>query len=249
VALQHDSGNSSGLLISNRYKLEQLFIETSKTEIWEALDLVLDRQILLKIIHSGDIPIGAGRLNTAGVLTIFDITNHQGSAVVVTEKIEATPLRQIIDSKEKLSPIDVQTILVNVAKIIEKTHLQGVPHLSLTASNILIANTGEIYLTDFRGQVDGGGPFDPQSDLKSLQSLLQELLKLCPRLSVPDPLWQLANNPTLSSPKSILEFRILLEKQNSSIKSKKTRKYLPFLFCSLLIGIVALSAWVLIVGG
>ncbi len=66
-------------------------METSKTELWEALDLVLNRQITLKIIHSGDIPIGAGRLNTPGILTIFDITNHQGSAVVVTEKIDATP--------------------------------------------------------------------------------------------------------------------------------------------------------------
>ena len=246
MALQHDSGNFPGLLISNRYKLEHLFIETSKTEIWDALDLVLDRQISLKIIHSGDIPIGAGRLNTAGILTIFDITNHQGSAVVVTEKIDATPLRQIIDSKERLSPEEVQTILITVAKIIEKAHLQGVPHLSLTASNVLISNTGEIYLTDFRGQVDGGGPFDPQHDLKSLQSLLKELLKLCPRLSIPDHLWQLSNKSTFSSPKSVLEFRIILEKKLSL--SKNPRRYLPFLFCSLLIGTVALSAWVLIVG-
>ena len=105
MALQHNSGNFPGLLISNRYKLEYLLTETSKTEIWEALDLVLDRQISIKIIHSGDIPIGAGRLNTPGILTIFDITNHQGSAVVVTEKIDAIPLRQVLDSKEKLSPV------------------------------------------------------------------------------------------------------------------------------------------------
>ena len=247
MALQHNSGNFPGLLISNRYKLEYLLTETSKTEIWEALDLVLDRQISIKIIHSGDIPIGAGRLNTPGILTIFDITNHQGSAVVVTEKIDAIPLRQVLDSKEKLSPVEVQAILIAVAKIIEKTHLQGVPHLSLTATNILISNSGEIYLTDFRGQIDGGGPFDPQHDLKSLQSLLKELLKLCPRLSVPDHLWKLSNEQSDSSPKSILEFRIILEKELSSVK--KSRKYLPLLFCSLLIGVVALSAWVLIVGG
>ena len=247
MALQHNSGNFPGLLISNRYKLEYLLTETSKTEIWEALDLVLDRQISIKIIHSGDIPIGAGRLNTPGTLTIFDITTHQGSAVVVTEKIDAIPLRQVLDSKEKLSPVEVQTILIAVAKIIEKTHLQGVPHLSLTATNILISNSGEIYLTDFRGQIDGGGPFDPQHDLKSLQSLLKELLKLCPRLSVPDHLWKLSNEQSVSSPKSVLEFRIVLEKKLSTIK--KPRKYLPLLFCSLLIGVVALSAWVLIVGG
>ena len=247
MALQHNSGNFPGLLISNRYKLEYLLTETSKTEIWEALDLVLDRQISIKIIHSGDIPIGAGRLNTPGILTIFDITNHQGSAVVVTEKIDAIPLRQVLDSKEKLSPVEVQTILIAVAKIIEKTHLQGVPHLSLTATNILISNSGEIYLTDFRGQIDGGGPFDPQHDLKSLQSLLKELLKLCPRLSVPDHLWKLSNEQSDSSPKSILEFRIILEKELSSVK--KSRKYLSLLFCSLLIGVVAFSAWVLIVGG
>ena len=247
MALQHNSGNFPGLLISNRYKLEYLLTETSKTEIWEALDLVLDRQISIKIIHSGDIPIGAGRLNTPGILTIFDITNHQGSAVVVTEKIDAIPLRQVLDSKEKLSPVEVQTILIAVAKIIEKTHLQGVPHLSLTATNILISNSGEIYLTDFRGQIDGGRPFDPQHDLKSLQSLLKELLKLCPRLSVPDHLWKLSNEQSDSSPKSILEFRIILEKELSSVK--KSGKYLPLLFCSLLIGVVALSAWVLIVGG
>ena len=247
MALQHNSGNFPGLLISNRYKLEYLLTETSKTEIWEALDLVLDRQISIKIIHSGDIPIGAGRLTPPGILTIFDITNHQGSAVVVTEKIDAIPLRQVLDSKEKLSPVEVQTILIAVAKIIEKTHLQGVPHLSLTATNILISNSGEIYLTDFRGQIDGGGPFDPQHELKSLLSLLKELLKLCPRLSVPDHLWKLSNEQSDSSPKSILEFRIILEKELSSVK--KSRKYLPLLFCSLLIGVVALSAWVFIVGG
>ena len=81
MALQHDSGNFPGVLISNRYKLKYLLMETSKTEIWEALDLVLDRQINLKIIHSGDIPIGAGRLNTPGILTIFDITNHHLSLI------------------------------------------------------------------------------------------------------------------------------------------------------------------------
>ena len=69
----------------------------------------------------------------------------------------------------------------------------------------------------------------PEEDLKSLRSLLAELLKLCPRLSVPDDLWKLANNQSFYSPKSVLEFRIILEKQ--SIPTKKKQTHLPIVFC------------------
>lgn len=246
MALQHDSGGFPGLVIASRYKLNHLFAQTLQTEIWEASDLNLGREVTLKLIHSGDIPIGAGRLTTIGVLKIFDITNHQGSAVVVSEKIQSRSLEQLIRNKETLSPLEVQTILIAITKIIENAHLQGVPHLSLTPSNVLIGNDGEIYLTDFRGQIEKKGPFDPESDLKGLQLLLVELLKLCPRLSVPDYLWRLANNQSFYSPKSVLEFRIILEKQ--SIPTKKKQTHLPIVFCLFFVGVVLLSTW-LFVGG
>ena len=70
MALQHDSGGFPGLVIANRYKLNHLFAQTFQTEVWEASDLNLGREVTLKLIHNGDIPIGAGRLNTTGVLKI-----------------------------------------------------------------------------------------------------------------------------------------------------------------------------------
>ena len=246
MALQHDSGGFPGLVIANRYKLNHLFAQTFQTEVWEASDLNLGREVTLKLIHNGDIPIGAGRLNTTGVLKIFDIKNHQGSAVVVSEKIQSQSLEQLIKNKEHLSPLEVQTILIVVTKIIEKTHLQGVPHLSLTPSNVLISNDGELYLTDFRGQLEKKGPFDPEEDLKSLRSLLAELLKLCPRLSVPDDLWKLANNQSFYSPYSVLEFRIILEKV--LVPTKKKKRHLPIVFCLFFVGIVFLSTWIFVGG-
>ena len=216
MALQHARGGAPGAVIADRYRLDDLLGATTRTEVWAGHDAVLERPVTVKLVHVGDIAIGAARLTIPGVAAVFDVTDHDGLAVVVTERVDATPLDQILDRQPDLSPDDVVALVVAVAGVLEGAHEAGVPHGALRPSNVLVRADGAILLTDFRGAGDGGpGPFDPRADLDALAILLAELLAHCPRSEVPTQLRQFVDRaltaPESQRPAGMLDFRLALQ--------------------------------------
>jgi hypothetical protein len=215
MALQHPRGGVAGTVIAGRYRLVELLGGTARTEVWAGHDAVLERPVTVKLVHAGDVATGAARLTLPGVAAVFDVTDHDGLAVVVTEQVEAVPLDQILDRQPDLSADDVVALVTAVASVLEAAHEAGVPHGALRPSNVLVRTDGAVLLTDFRGTDDGGpGPFDPRTDLDALTILLAELLAHCPRSNVPTYLRQFADRTLTATesqrPAGMLDFRMAL---------------------------------------
>ncbi|MBC8364216.1 MAG: hypothetical protein H8E59_04360 [Actinobacteria bacterium] len=215
MALQHPRGGVAGTVIAGRYRLVDLIGGTTHTEVWAGHDAVLERPVTVKFVHAGDVATGAARLTLAGVAAVFDVTDHDGLAVVVTERVDAVPLDQLLDRQPHLSSDDVVTLVTAVAGVLEAAHGAGVPHGAIRPSNVLVREDGTVLLTDFRGAGDGGpGPFDPRADLEALAILLAELLAHCPRSDVPTYLRQFVDRaltaPESQRPVGMLDFRMAL---------------------------------------
>ena len=84
MALQHPRGGVAGTVIAGRYRLVELLGGTARTEVWAGHDAVLERPVTVKLVHAGDVATGAARLTLPGVAAVFDVTDHDGLAVVVT---------------------------------------------------------------------------------------------------------------------------------------------------------------------
>ena len=215
MALQHPRGGAPGAIIAARYRLDELLGSTTRTEVWAGHDAVLERPVTVKLVHAGDVATGAAHLPLPGVAAVFDVTDHDGLAVVVTERVDATPLDRLLDRQPDLDSDDVVALIDAVARVLETTHGSGVPHGALRSSNVLVRADGAILLTDFRGTGEGGpGPFDPQADLEALAILLAELLAHCPRAEVPAHLRQFVDRmltaPEADRPTNVLDFRMAL---------------------------------------
>ena len=248
MALQQASGGAPGLVIADRYRLDQLSGDTLRTEVWEGWVLTLARPVMVKLIHAGDIPTAGGRLGLALVVDLFDVTRHEGMAVLVFERLECWPLNQLLQQRPVLQPDEVSSWMVGVAQIVESAHHCGIPHGAITTSNILVLADGSVRLTDFRGRQTGtgDGPFDTQPDLLALCFLLHDLLLHCSRSVVSNFLWSLADPDALPQPDSVLAFRLLLEHQPEGSSLTKRKWWWPVVASGLfVVGVTALS-WLLI---
>jgi len=248
VALQQASGGAPGLVIADRYRLDQLSGDTLRTEVWEGWDLTLARPVMVKLIHAGDIPTAGGRLGLTGVVDLFDATNHQGMAVLVFERLECWPLNQLLHQQPVLHPDEVAAWVAGAARVVESAHHCGIPHGAITPSNILVLPDRSVRLTDFRGRPtgNGDGPFDTQPDLLALSLLLHDLLLRCPRSLVSNFLWSLADPDALPQPDSVLAFRLLLEHQPESASSNTRKWWWPVVASGFFVAGVAALSWLLI---
>jgi len=59
---------ASGTIIGRRYRLENQVSDTVRTEVWRGCDEVLQRPVTIKLVRSGDVPTGAGRLAVTGAV-------------------------------------------------------------------------------------------------------------------------------------------------------------------------------------
>lgn len=215
MALHQARGGAPGAVVAGRYRLDELLGETARAEVWAGHDAVLERPVTVKLVHVGEPPVAAARLHLPGIAAVFDVTSHDGLAVVVTERVDATPLDRLLDRQPDLTPGDVVALVDAVARVLDAAHRAGVPHGALRPSNILVRKDGAILLTDLRGSGDSGrGPFDPRGDLDAVALLLAELLAHCNREEVPAHLRRLTDRaltaPDADRPSSMLDLRMAL---------------------------------------
>lgn len=90
----------------------------------------------------------AAHLDHAGIVSIFEVGEHDGHPFYSMQFIEGTTLAKRL-AQGPLPPREAADLLAKVAEAVQSAHARGVLHRDLKPSNILIDAAGEPRVSDF----------------------------------------------------------------------------------------------------
>lgn len=150
-----------GKILDTRYRLEKKIGSGGMADVYMATDLLLDRVVAVKILHSSfaednDFIVrfrheaqSAGKLTHPNIVGIYDVGDDQGVYYIVMEYVEGVTLKQYIQDHPILSVDMSVRIAVEIGSALEVAHENGIVHCDIKPHNILLTETGKVKVTDF----------------------------------------------------------------------------------------------------
>jgi serine/threonine-protein kinase len=203
--------------LADRYVLGSLIARGGMAEVWTARDEVLARTVAVKMLHphlAADPAfvtrfrteaLAAARLTHPNIVSIYD-TGTAGSDsperhFIVMEHCGSGTLGDLLQHRGPLDPQEVASIGATICDALAYAHSEGIVHRDIKPANVLLADHGNLKVTDFgiakaafvtqdlttTGGLIGSVAYispeqarcdepDARSDLYSLGILLYELL-------------------------------------------------------------------------
>lgn len=146
------SSLSAGMLIGERYRLEQLLGRGGQGSVWRAHHLTLGVPVALKLtsLSSTDEQNtarllqearAAARLSHPAVVRVFDLGCHEGrEPFVVMELLEGQSLARKLEKERRLSTTAALRLLLPIADALRAAHELGFVHRDVKPQNIFLAN-------------------------------------------------------------------------------------------------------------
>ncbi|MCK2243400.1 MULTISPECIES: serine/threonine-protein kinase [unclassified Crossiella] len=152
-------------LLADRYRLDGELARGGMSVVWYGFDTVLEREVAIKELrtppdwsaataaaHHERIrreATSAARLDHPNVVRVHDLVSADGRPWIVMEQIPSRSLQQVVDEDGALPPMLVARIGLAVVEALDNAHHRGILHRDVKPANILIADDGQIFLTDF----------------------------------------------------------------------------------------------------
>jgi tRNA A-37 threonylcarbamoyl transferase component Bud32 len=151
-------------LINGRYRLIEMIGRGAMGTVWRGHDEMLDREVAIKkILLSSDLDEeeraelkalamqearATARLSHPGVVTLFDVIEHDGAPVIVMELLGGESLAEILRRQVRLPWRRVAEIGAAMVDALREAHAAGIVHRDLKPANVLISSR-RIVITDF----------------------------------------------------------------------------------------------------
>ena len=84
-----------------------------------------------------------------GIVDVIDFFEVNNTAYIVMEYLDGITLKQYLKEKGRISPEDIQMLMVPLMESLDEIHSQGLIHRDISPDNIMVLSNGDIKLMDF----------------------------------------------------------------------------------------------------
>ena len=150
-----------GRLLDGRYQVGARIARGGMAGVYEAIDLRLDRQCAVKVMHAGlgdDAEFAArfvrearsaARLDHPNVVAVFDQGDDDGTVFLVMEHVVGHTLRDVIRKESPMAPSRALALVEPILSALAHAHRAGLIHRDVKPENVLIADDGRVKVADF----------------------------------------------------------------------------------------------------
>lgn len=140
-----------GSLVLNRFLIERRIGGGGFGTVYEAWDGRLERPVAVKAIEEvggrGSQRVlreaqAAARLNHPGIVTLYEMGEEDGNALLVTELVEGSTLAQL-NRQGTLSDREIGEIGADLCEALDHAHCRAVVHRDIKPQNVLVTEEGE----------------------------------------------------------------------------------------------------------
>ncbi|MFJ7751261.1 PASTA domain-containing protein [Arthrobacter sp. NPDC097144] len=150
-----------GTVVDERYQVLSRIARGGMSTVYLATDLRLDRNVALKVLypHLAADPgfldrfereaKSAARLSHPHVVGVLDQGFEENLAYLVMEYVPGKTLRELLETRTRLSPRLALALLDAVVDGLAAAHDAGLVHRDVKPENVLLADNGSIKIADF----------------------------------------------------------------------------------------------------
>ena len=140
-----------GSLVLNRFLIERRIGSGGFGTVYEAWDGRLERSVAVKAIESagsrGSSRVlreaqAAARLNHPGIVTLYEMGEEDGNALLVTELVDGATLAEL-NREGALSDREIGEIGADLCEALAHAHSRSVIHRDIKPQNVLVTEGGE----------------------------------------------------------------------------------------------------------
>jgi hypothetical protein len=147
-------------VLAGRYVLQEELGRTGLGIAWRATDMVLDRQVVVKLIQPAlaQDPVFAeqfaSRARAAALLShpvlarLLDAGTDEGAAFLVREYVPGDSVRVMLGQTGPQPPLEAARLVASVLDSLDDVHDAGLLHPAITPENVIVSNDASIRLTD-----------------------------------------------------------------------------------------------------
>jgi eukaryotic-like serine/threonine-protein kinase len=140
-----------GSLVLDRFLIERRIGSGGFGTVYEAWDGRLERPVAVKAIDPGGTAgcdrvlreaQAAARLNHPGIVTLYEMGEEDGSALLVTELVDGDTLDQL-NRDGQLSDREIGEIGADLCEALDHAHSRSVVHRDIKPQNVLVTDDGD----------------------------------------------------------------------------------------------------------
>lgn len=149
---------STGRLLGGRYRLGRRLGRGAVAAVHEAVDVVLGREVAVKLYRPAADPNALYRFGTEarllaglshpGLVTVHDVCLEDDEPYLVVELITGGTVRDLIN-RGPVKSATAAALGAWLAEVLAYVHARDIVHRDLKPSNMLIDRSGRCYLSDF----------------------------------------------------------------------------------------------------